>query len=166
MTCKGTMAVYSGKVQREQQADITVSYHYDITPKTEILTVRCKNFNSKPWILASLSNGMYTDTRWKCFSFPREKNISSRTVGRPHFNDSHWAQAVAGFSNRGESPWGKALGIKDEARWISTGEDNPRLLCRRNLSDEAYLPTDMMEHPSRGTSFFAYLGERRQARSG
>ena len=146
------MAVYSGKVQREQQADITVSYHYDITPRTEILTVRCKNFNSKPLILASLSNRMNTDTRWKCFSFLREKNISSRTIGRPDFNDSHWGQAVAGFSNRGESPWGKALGIKDEARWILTGEDNPRLLCRRNLSDEAYLPTDMIEHPSRGTS--------------
>ena len=88
----------------------------------------------------SFSNGMITDPRWKCFSFPKDEHFNGNPWTNPEFNDNHWAQAVAGFSNRGESPVGKVLGINDDALWISMAEDNPRLFCRRNLSDDATLP--------------------------
>ena len=150
ITCDGLMTVYSGKLQPEHSTE-NVSANYTITLAKEILAVRCKNFKSKPWILASLSNGMITDPLWKCFSFPRNEIFNGNPWTKPKFNDSHWAQAVAGFSNRGESPLGKVLGIKDEALWISTAEDNPKLFCRRNLSDEATLPlTAIRQDISRG----------------
>ena len=136
VTCNGLMTVYNGKLQPEQLITANISANYTIIPGTEILAVRCKNFESKPLILASLSNGMITDSRWKCFSFPNNEYFTGVPWTRTEFNDSHWAQAVAEFSNRGESPAGKVPGIKDEALWISTAEDNPKLFCRRNLSDD------------------------------
>ena len=52
----------------------------------------------------------------------------------------------------GESPVGKVLGINDDALWISTAEDNPRLFCRRNLSDDATLPLTSIQDISSGMS--------------
>ena len=74
----------------------------------------------------------------------------------PEFNDNHWAQAVAGFSNRGESPVGKVLGINDDVLWISTAEDNPRLFSRRNLSDDATLPLTSIQDISSGMSEYIW----------
>ena len=146
ITCDGKMTVYGGK----KHSTNNVSTNYIITPGKEILAVSCKNSKSKPWILASVSNGMITDPLWKCFSL-RNEIFNGNPWTKPEFNDSHWAQAVAGFSNRGENPLGKVLDIKDEALWISTAEDNPKLFCRRNLSDKATLPlTAIRQDISRG----------------
>ena len=150
ITCNGLMTVYYGKLQPEQLITANISANYSIIPGTEILAVRCKNFESKPLILASLSNGMITDSRWKCFSFPNNEYFTGVPWTRTEFNDSHWAQAVAEFSNRGESPAGKVPGIKDKALWISTAEDNPKLFCRRNLSDyDTNLPLQSGDDRSR-----------------
>ena len=130
------MTVYSGRLQPEHLTK-NVSTNYTITPGSEILAVRCRNFNSKPWILGSFSNGMITDPRWNIY-------------------DNHWAQAVAGFSHRGESPVGKVMGINNDALWISTAEDNPRLFCRRNLSDDATLPLTSIQDISSGMSEYIW----------
>lgn len=151
ITCDGLMTVYSGRLQPEHSTK-NVSANYIITPGNEILAVRCRNFNSKPWILGSFSNGMITDPRWKCFSFPKHEHFNGNPWTKPEFNDNHWPQAVAGFSNRGESPVGKVMGINDDALWISTSEDNPSLFCRRNLSDDATLPLTSIQDISRGMS--------------
>ena len=146
ITCDGKVTVYGGK----KHSTNNVSANYIITPGKEILAVKCKNSKSKPWILASVSNGMITDPLWKCFSL-RNEIFNGNPWTKPEFNDSHWAQAVAGFSNRGENPLGKVLDIKDEALWISTAEDNPKLFCRRNLYDKATLPlTAIRQDISRG----------------
>ena len=44
------------------------------------------------------------------------------------------------------------MGINDDALWISTAEDNPRLFCRRNLSDDATLPLTSIQDISSGMS--------------
>ena len=155
ITCDGLVTVYSGRLQPEHSTK-NVSSNYTVTPGNEILAVRCRNFNSKPWILASLSNGMITDPRWKCFSFPRDEHFNGNPWTNPEFNDNHWAQAVAGFSNRGESPVGKVMGINNDALWISTAEDNPRLFCRRNLSDDATLPLTSIQEISTGMSEYIW----------
>ena len=149
------MTVYSGRLQPEHSTK-NVSANYTVTPGNEILAVRCRNFNSKPWILGSFSNGMITDPRWKCFSFPKGEHFNGNSWTKPKFNDNHWAQAVVGFSNRGESPVGKVLGINDDALWISTAEDNPRLFCRRNLSDDATLPLTSIQDISSGMSEYIW----------
>ena len=155
ITCDALMTVYSGRLQPEHSTK-NVSANYTVTPGNEILALRCRNFNSKPWILGSFSNGMITDPRWKCFSFPKDEHFNGNPWTNPEFNDNHWAQAVAGFSNRGESPVGKVLGINDDALWISTAEDNPRLFCRRNLSDDATLPLTSIQDISSGMSEYIW----------
>ena len=149
------MTVYSGRLQPEHSSK-NVSANYAITPGNEILAVRFRNFNSKPWILGSFSNGMITDPRWKCFSFPKDEHFNGNPWTKLEFNDNHWAKAVAGFSNQGESPVGKVMGINDDALWISTAEDNPRLFCRRNLSDDATLPLTSIQEISRGMSEYIW----------
>lgn len=155
ITCDTLMTVYSGRLQPEHSTK-NVCANYTVTPGNEILAVRCRNFNSKPWILGSFSNGMITDPRWKCFSFPKDEHFNGNPWTNPEFNDNHWAQAVAGFSNRGESPVGKVLGINDDALWISTAEDNPRLFWRRNLSDDATLPLTSIQDISSGMSEYIW----------
>ena len=152
ITCDTLMTVYSGRLQPEHSTK-NVSANYTVTPGNEILAVRCRNFNSKPWILGSFSNGMITDPRWKCFSFPKDEHFNGNPWTNPEFNDN---QAVAGFSNRGESPVGKVLGINDDALWISTAEDNPRLFCRRNLSDDATLPLTSIQDISSSMSEYIW----------
>ena len=79
---------------------------------------------------------MITDPRWKCFSFPKDEHFNGNPWTKPEFND----------------PVGKVMGINDDALWISTAEDNPRLFCRRNLSDDATLPLTSIQDISSGMS--------------
>lgn len=50
ITCDTLMTVYSGRLQPEHSTK-NVCANYTVTPGNEILAVRCRNFNSKPWIL-------------------------------------------------------------------------------------------------------------------
>jgi len=86
--------------------------------------------------MGSGSNGLVTDTRWKCFSASEQEILNGLSWATSLFDDTHWAQAVANFSNREESPLGKVPGISDEAFWISAADqDHSRLYCRRRLSE-------------------------------
>lgn len=114
-----------------------ISSKYTLNPGTQALAVRCTNLHSKPWIIGSVSNGLVTNTRWKCFSLPKEVTMKSPlSWAIPNFDDSHWAQAIANVSNREDSPWGKVPVISDRAFWISTAdEDHSSLFCRRRFSE-------------------------------
>ena len=115
---------------------VNISSKYTLHPGTKVLAVRCRNYRSKPWLMGSVSNGLVTDTRWKCFSLQKEEVMTGRHWAKPGFDDNHWAQAFANISNREDSPWGKIPDISDEAFWISTAnEDDSRLFCRRRLSE-------------------------------
>ena len=122
-------------VESKNSTNISATYNFD--PETQDqLFVRCRNSKQKPWILGSVSNGLVTDMRWKCFSILKDE--SRNFAGLKFFNDySHWAQAVAHFSNTEGSPWGKVQDISSKAFWISTAEDNhSKLFCGSRLSGE------------------------------
>ena len=137
LTCDGELSFYDrhiGKLVVSNNA-VKTSSNYILDPGTQILAVRCRNHLSKPWIMGSVSNGLVTDKRWKCLGLPREEMMTSDIWASPDFDDSHWPHAVANFSNRETSPWGKVPGIRDEAFWISTADGDMRLFCRRRLSE-------------------------------
>ena len=143
LTCNGELSFYDrhiGKlVVSTNPANISLNYTVDSGSQVVALAVSCHNKKSKPWIMGSVSNGLVTDTRWKCTSLPEDAVINSLTWTTPLFDDTHWAQAVTNISNRGESPWGKVPDISDDAFWISTAEeDSTRLFCRRRLSDMSF----------------------------
>lgn len=99
----------------------------------QVLAVSCHSNKTKPWIMGSVSNGMVTDDRWKCFSQEKEGFDNMNWV-TSLFDDTHWAQAVANYSNT-HSPWGKVPDISNNAFWISTADkDDSKLFCRRRLS--------------------------------
>ncbi|KAJ7365433.1 hypothetical protein OS493_005540 [Desmophyllum pertusum] len=136
LTCYGELSFFLNGKQfgRNDQTNITSTY--SLKPGTEVLAVRCRNYRHKPWILGSVSNGLVTDTRWKCTSLQEHLKKNNLFWRNPYFDDSQWAQAIAKFSNQEANPWGKVLGIRDEALWISTADENhTRLFCRRRLSD-------------------------------
>ncbi|KAJ7365434.1 hypothetical protein OS493_005541 [Desmophyllum pertusum] len=109
----------------------TLNYTVNINPGTEVLLVQCRNSRKQPWIIGSASNGLVTDTRWKCRSFPKhEKPGKVAHWSKLDTDDTHWAQAVA------KSPHEKIPDVREEALWISTAdESHSRLFCRRMLSD-------------------------------
>ena len=112
-----------------------ISSNYTLYPRNEVLAVRCRNSKSKPWIIGSVSNGVVTDTRWKCTGLAKREPLNFKWW-QDKADDSNWAQAVANFSNRGDSPWRKVRDISEDAFWISTAnEDDVRIFCRRRLSD-------------------------------
>lgn len=107
-----------------------------LEPGTKVLAVRCVNYRDRPWILGSVSNGLVTDSRWKCFSLPKQEMLKGLSWTASYFDDSQWAQAVANFSNQEDNPRGRVPDIRDEALWIATAAENyTRLFCRRRLSD-------------------------------
>ena len=87
--------------------------------------------------MGSVSNGLVTDTRWKCFSLPKEMRLNDLSWVTSRFDDTDWGHAVVNFSNRVESsPWGKVPNISEESFWISTAAKSiSRLFCRRKLSE-------------------------------
>ena len=153
-TCSGELSVYNGELLHVSNDQANISSNFTLQlGLTEVLAVRCRNYKSQPWLLGNVSNGMVTDTQWKCFSLPKDEILNGLKWVKPDFNDTHWAQAIEGYSNREDSPWGKISDISDAAFWISAGDtDTQRLFCRRNLSDGADLPVKQAEDLSRGMS--------------
>ena len=73
-------------------------------------------------MMGSVSNGLVTDTRWKCISLNEDetRNFGLKSwTKKDDVDDSHWPQAVGYFSNR-DSPWGKVSDISEDAFWISS----------------------------------------------
>ena len=100
----------------------------------QVLAVSCHSNKTKPWIMGSVSNGIVTDDRWKCFSQEKEGLDNLKWV-TSLYDDTHWAHAVANYSNT-HSPWGKVPDISNNAFWISTADkDDSKLFCRRRLSE-------------------------------
>ena len=140
LSCKGELSVFdrhTGKLVIFSNNAANISSNYTLSPGSPVLAVRCHNYQSRPWIIGSTSNGLVTDTRWKCFSLPKHANMKDLSWASDDFDDSYWAQAVSNFS-KGETTWGKVPDISGEALWISTVyEDHSKLFCRRRLSEVA-----------------------------
>lgn len=110
ITCDTLMTVYSGRLQPEHSTK-NVSANYTVTPGNEFLAVRCRNFNSKPWILWVSAMEWLQILDGNVSVFPKDEHFNGNPWTNPEFNDNHWAQAVAGFSNGRESPVGKVLAL-------------------------------------------------------
>ena len=136
LSCKGELSVFdrhTGKLVVFSNSAANISSNYTLSPGSPVLAVRCRNKKSKPWIIGSASNGLVTDTRWKCFSLPKHDNMKDLSWATDDFDNSHWAQAVSNFSKREKVP-----DIIDETLWISTADqDHTKLFCRRKLSEVA-----------------------------
>lgn len=99
-----------------------------IPANTKIIAVEAKNFHFRPGILGSLSNGLVTDSGWKC---------SSRVhPGWNHrdFDDRNWPAAVV-VARHGDGPEGYIAGIDPTAKWIWTIRQRhiDNCYCRLNL---------------------------------
>ena len=153
LACHGELSIWDRQTHKficwNNRANI--SSNYTVIPGTQVLAVRCRNFQSKPWMIGSASNGLVTDTRWKCWGLPKKEWVQNIAWSSQDFDDSQWAQAVAS-SNQEETPWGRAPDISHDAFWITTAdEDVARLFCRRRLSD---MPLQKLaEHLSKGVHF-------------
>ncbi|KAM7451506.1 hypothetical protein ABFA07_001156 [Porites harrisoni] len=136
LACNGELSFYDQeKILLFIENPTNISSNYTLYPRNEVLAVRCRNSKSKPWIIGSVSNGIVTDTRWKCTGLAKREPLNFKWW-QDKADDSNWAQAVANFSNRGDSPWRKVWDISEDAFWISTAnEDDVRIFCRRRLSD-------------------------------
>ena len=138
LSCNGVLSVFdthTGKLVVLSNSAANISSNYTLSPDSPVLAVRCRNYGSKPWIIGSASNGLLTDTRWKCTSLPTH-DMKDLSWTAEDFDDSHWAQAVSNVSKRDETPWGKVPDISVEALWISTADEyHSRLFCRRRLSE-------------------------------
>lgn len=136
ITCNGELAFYDQRLDKlvVSRSPANISLWSTIDSGIQVLAVSCHSNKTKPWIIASVSNGMVTDDRWKCFSQEKE-GLDNMNWVTSLFDDTHWAQAVANYSNT-HSPWGKVPDISNNAFWISTADkDDSKLFCRRRLSE-------------------------------
>ena len=136
ITCNGELAFYDQRRDKlvVSRSPANISLWSTSDSGIQDLAVSCHNNKTKPWIMGSVSNGMVTDDRWKCFSQEKE-GLDNMSWVTSLFDDTHWAQAVANYSNT-HSPWGKVPDISNNAFWISTADkDDSKLICRRRLSE-------------------------------
>ena len=136
ITCNGELAFYDQRLDKlvVSRSPANISLWSTIDSGIQVLAVSCHNNKTKPWIIGSVSNGMVTDDRWKCFSQEKE-GLDNMNWETSLFDDAHWAQAVANYSNT-DSPWGKVPDISNNAFWIFTADkDDSKLFCRRRLSE-------------------------------
>ena len=161
LACNGELSFYDQeKILLSIENPRNISSNYTLYPRDEVLAVRCRNYKSKPWIIGSVSNGIVTDTRWKCTGLAKREPLNFKWL-QDRADDGNWAQAVASFSNRGDSPWRKVQDISEDAFWISTAnEDDVRIFCRRRLSDvflkRASFSKGMKYLKSKAPNFFEY----------
>ena len=142
VTCNGKLTFYDSQLNMLVVTNNLAGNfsNYTLNPGTEVLGMKCRTYKSKPWIMGSASNGLVTDTRWKCLSLKADESKDEAIKGRSwaterDFDDSHWTQAVANSSNQEGSPWEKVPDISEDAFWISTAyEDDVKLYCRRRMS--------------------------------
>ena len=146
-SCKGELTVFTfGDYKTRTQNSTWENNVVNVTvkSKTSHLAVRCRNYHQKPWLIGSVSNGLVTDTRWKCIGLKRGESAQI-LFWRKTADVSHWPQAFANHTKREDSLWGKISGISEDALWISTvEEDHVRLFCRRKLSDLAPVMTEVL----------------------
>lgn len=79
----------------------------------QVFAVKAENAETNDGIIASLDNGVITNSSWKCTGTPE---TGWNKVG---FDDSQWPAAAVVASN-GEAPWGLLPGISSAAKRIWT----------------------------------------------
>ena len=100
---------------------------------TEILAVQTFDWDNGGGLIGSLSNGIVTDSSWRCARSAEADFI------KKNFDDSHWAAANATRSPGAQGAWDYFPTIAAGAKWIWSGPYGPdykvTVLCRRRLSE-------------------------------
>ncbi|XP_050398390.2 uncharacterized protein LOC126816177 [Patella vulgata] len=107
----------------------------NIPGSTQLVAIRCYNLEGWCGINVGLSNGVRTDTTWKC---SEEEEEGWNTVG---FNDSAWNKAK--------------LLQRSNVDWIWTNDnamDMGTIYCRKSILVEPYSPTTTVVEPSSTTT--------------
>ena len=81
---------------------------------TKVIGIHCKDVYKNGMILASLSNGVVTDSSWKCSS-TYQAGWSTAS-----FDDSSWGNAFEIGTNVATDPWGSVSDISSKAKFIWT----------------------------------------------
>ena len=115
-----------GKQTGRNNNDWTKSDSYTFPSHTKVLAVYIKNTGGPGGLLGSLSNGIVTDSQWKCTS---QKQTNWFTVD---FDDSAWPAASVQQGIRGGF---RVNGVAPNARWIGARDANAaEIYCRRRIS--------------------------------
>jgi len=87
--------------------------------------------------LGVFSNGVVTDSSWKC----NETSITPDDGWeQTNFPDNAWPNAFVRHDNSGRGPSTHVFGIPKNVHWISAEKhDATRFICRRRLSEEERL---------------------------
>ena len=132
-TCDDEMEMFADGVSLGKDDDWKSSTDYVIPGNTRVISVSGIDKGYQYGILGSFSNGMVTNSSWKCENeeYPGWKS--------PDFDDSSWPVAEE-VANHGDEPWGKRPRIASTAKWIWTAENaDDKVYCRLRL--QYNLPT-------------------------
>ena len=124
-TCDNEMEMFADGVSLGQDKHWPLATDYVIPGNTRVISVAGVDRGSKFGILGSFSNGLVTDTSWKC------SNNFNPGWNSPDFDDSSWPAAKE-VAKHGDNPWGNIDGIAPTAKWIWTAGDDDDVYCRLN----------------------------------
>lgn len=102
--------------------------HVNIPGYTQVIAIKGYDTGGDKGIIASLDNGMVTDSSWKCTA------TAETGWNEAWFDDSFWPAATVVGSNGGE-PWGsKTKNISCNAKWIWSANNGDTVYCRTNIT--------------------------------
>ena len=127
-TCRDSMELFADGISlgKDNQWWRTAT-DFVIPGNTKVIAVAATNSRFPPGILGSFSNGLVTNSSWKC---SEHVNLGWNSQD---FDDSNWSAALE-IKRHGDGPGGYIAGIDPSAKWIWT--INPRFrscYCRLNL---------------------------------
>ena len=104
------------------------TYSFSVTA-SHLIGVEAENWHSAAGIIVSTSDGLVTDSDWKCLD---SDLIDSPEAWHHLYDDSHWPNAVS-FGLNGVSPWGYSSDISASAEWIWAAKSPKSVLCRKRI---------------------------------
>ena len=121
------MELFADGISLGRDKDRRTTTDFVIPGNTKIIAVAAMSFHSHSGIRGSFSNGLVTNSSWKCSGrFHLGWNIRG-------FDDRDWPAAVEFPSHKGDGLDGNIAGIDPTARWIWTMKQGVRCYCRVNL---------------------------------
>ena len=126
-TCDNEMEMFADGVSLGKDNDWTSSTEYIIPGNTRVISVSGVDWGGRYFgLLGSFSNGMVTNSSWKC------EDDEYSGWNSPDFDDSSWPAAVE-VATHGVNPWKIISGIASTAKWIWTAGDPSNVYCRLRL---------------------------------
>ena len=126
-TCDNEMEMFADGVSLGKDDHWKSSTKYVIPGNTRVISVSGIDWGGNYLgLLGSFSNGMVTNSSWKC------KDDEYSGWNSPDFDDSSWPAAVE-IATHGAGPWHNITGIASTAKWIWTAGNPDKVYCRLRL---------------------------------